>query len=287
MLKRDREFEHFMRQRLHDILLSISDYDIIDILDKFMQSDYGLRFSLGSGSEVFSSYNEACKHVNHFCGGYIPKQQDYEFLILYWMGDIYFTAFTVYGYNAHDFYKIIKPRDLYNIYDNYHHNGDLTTVANIIRDFGHIDVSTNNDIPKINSFKGNNFYLSNFYSTPVTYGGITYLNNEAAFQAQKCVNKIDRLSFTKLNPSDAKKRGRSVYLRKDWEEVKIQKMYEIVLAKFTQNEDLKEKLLLTGDIYLEEGNDWGDRVWGTVNGIGANNLGKILMKVRDELREQM
>lgn len=142
----------------------------------------------------------------------------------------------------------------------------------------------NGDLVKIDSFKGGNFFLSNFYSAEVTYDGITYKNNEAAFQAQKCVNEIDRLSFMKLNPSDAKKKGRNVNLRKDWEQVKIQKMYEIVLAKFTQNEDLKEKLLLTGDIYLEEGNDWGDRVWGTVNGIGANNLGKILMRVREELR---
>lgn len=63
-------------------------------------------------------------------------------------------------------------------------------------------------------------------------------------------------------------------------------MYEICMAKFTQNEDLKEKLLATGNDILEEGNTWGDKVWGTVNGVGENKLGKILMKVREELRNE-
>ena len=43
-------------------------------------------------------------------------------------------------------------------------------------------------------------------------------------------------------------------------------------------------MIETGDEYLEEGNTWGDRIWGTVNGKGQNNLGKILMRVREELR---
>ena len=75
-------------------------------------------------------------------------------------------------------------------------------------------------------------------------------------------------------------------LRGDWEEVKDNIMYEICKAKFTQNEDLKEKLLATGNDILEEGNTWGDRVWGTVNGVGENRLGKILMRVREELRNE-
>lgn len=61
-------------------------------------------------------------------------------------------------------------------------------------------------------------------------------------------------------------------------------MYEICLAKFSQNEELKIKLLATGDEHLEEGNTWGDRIWGTVNSKGQNHLGKILMRVREELR---
>ena len=136
----------------------------------------------------------------------------------------------------------------------------------------------------INEFRDDNYFLSNFYECPVTYDGLTYRNNEAAFQAQKCINLKDREQFTTLNSSEAKKLGRRVVLRKDWEDIKVQVMKEIVTAKFEQNEDLQQKLLDTGDAYLEEGNTWGDRVWGTVNGKGANNLGKILMEVRENIR---
>lgn len=90
--------------------------------------------------------------------------------------------------------------------------------------------------------------------------------------------------FTKMNPSEAKHAGRRVTLRKDWEDVKIDIMCDIVEAKFRQNPDLAKKLLTTGDMYLEEGNTWGDRTWGTVNGQGANNLGRILMEIRTILQ---
>lgn len=136
----------------------------------------------------------------------------------------------------------------------------------------------------IGEFKGNYFFLSNFYESPVTYGGILYSNNEAAFQAQKTITKEERREFARLNPSQAKSKGRKVRLRTDWEQVKDTIMYEICLAKFSTNKDLKERLLATGDEELIEGNTWGDRYWGQVEGVGKNQLGKILMKVRSELR---
>lgn len=135
----------------------------------------------------------------------------------------------------------------------------------------------------INSFRNEYYFLSNFYEREVTYKGITYKNNEAAFQAQKCINEQDRVLFKDLNASEAKKLGRRISLRKDWESIKADEMYNIVLSKFEQNADLKEKLIALKDYHLEEGNTWGDRIWGTVNGQGKNLLGKILMKVRDEL----
>ena len=63
-------------------------------------------------------------------------------------------------------------------------------------------------------------------------------------------------------------------------------MEDIVRAKFTQNQELKQQLIGTGDAYLEEGNTWHDTCWGVdlKTGEGQNHLGKILMKVRQELK---
>jgi ribA/ribD-fused uncharacterized protein len=136
---------------------------------------------------------------------------------------------------------------------------------------------------KIDSFRGKYYFLSNFFEASVTYNGITYKNNEAAFQSMKFMDIEKRKQFAELDPSTAKRKGRNGVLRHDWEDVKEQYMYEICLAKFTQNEDLKQRLLDTAPALLEEGNTWGDKEWGTVSGVGKNKLGKILMRVREEL----
>lgn len=136
----------------------------------------------------------------------------------------------------------------------------------------------------IDSFRGEYYFLSNFFSAPVTYNGLTFLNNEAAFQAQKCISPSDRKKFETLDPSSAKRMGRHVALRNDWESVKINIMRDIVYAKFTQNPDLAEKLLATGGEILVEGNTWGDRIWGKVDGVGRNLLGEILMETREKIR---
>lgn len=125
---------------------------------------------------------------------------------------------------------------------------------------------------KIDSFKGENYYLSNFYERPVTYDGITYKNNEAAFQAQKCISYEDRKQFSVLNASEAKRLGRKVSLRPDWESIKVDVMTDIVHAKFEQNKDLAEKLCNTDTAFL---------------GNGKNLLGHILMSERDYLKGQM
>lgn len=136
----------------------------------------------------------------------------------------------------------------------------------------------------IKEFRGQYYFLSNFYNAKVEWEGITYLNNESAFQSAKVTDFETRLKFANLDPSSGKRKGRNVQLRHDWEKVKFDIMYEIVKAKFTQNEDLKEKLLATGNEELQEGNTWNDRIWGVCNGKGQNHLGKILMRVREELR---
>lgn len=137
----------------------------------------------------------------------------------------------------------------------------------------------------IDSFRGKYYFLSNFYLAPVTYNGFTYSNNEAAFQAQKTVDIRERMIFATLDPSAAKRRGRVVDIRPDWDSVKIEIMKDIVRAKFTTNTELGEQLLATGDEVLVEGNTWNDKFWGVCNGHGLNHLGIILMEVRDELKQ--
>lgn len=136
---------------------------------------------------------------------------------------------------------------------------------------------------RIDNFRGENYFLSNFYPASVTYNGYTFMNSEAAFQAQKCKDRTEIEGFTSVDSSTAKKMGRRVKMREDWDEVRVNVMHEIVRAKFIQNPELRKKLLETGNAYLEEGNTWGDRFWGTVDRMGENHLGRILMEVRDEL----
>lgn len=135
----------------------------------------------------------------------------------------------------------------------------------------------------VNNFTGKYRFLSNFYIAPVMFEGQLFQNNEAAFQAAKVTDKAEREKFTTMNPSEAKRAGRHVALRKDWENVKTDIMYQICLDKFTRNPSLRESLLKTGNEKLEEENTWGDRIWGTVDGKGENRLGKILMRIRQEI----
>ena len=73
-------------------------------------------------------------------------------------------------------------------------------------------------------------------------------------------------------------------MRTDWEQIKVGVMKDLVLQKFTKHKELKEKLLATGDAYLEETNTWNDIFWGVCKGKGQNHLGKILMEVRKEIK---
>lgn len=140
----------------------------------------------------------------------------------------------------------------------------------------------------IMQFRGDYEFLSNFYPCDVTYDGLTYLNAEAAFQAQKCVNDKEKFQFCGLKSAQSKVRGREVLLRSDWEDVKYGFMEGIVRAKFTQNPNLAKKLIETGNKNIIEGNTWNDTCWGidVRSGIGENNLGKILMRVRSELKKE-
>ena len=130
-------------------------------------------------------------------------------------------------------------------------------------------------------FRNEYWFLSNMFECQIVYRGLTFRNVEAAFHAQK--SEKDAVRFCSLDGFAAKKLGRTVCLRDDWAEVRIQLMSEIVYAKFMQNPALQELLLNTGNVPIVEENSWNDTFWGTCNGRGANNLGKILMNIRRDL----
>lgn len=139
----------------------------------------------------------------------------------------------------------------------------------------------------IDRFDGTQYsFLSNFYTAYVVWEGIKYPTSEHAYQAAKTLNlELRKNVFGDMNssPAVAKRAGRKIELRSDWESVKIDVMREIVRIKFQTHPKLAEKLLATGNEELVEGNTWGDRFWGQVDGVGENWLGKILMEVREEL----
>ena len=101
----------------------------------------------------------------------------------------------------------------------------------------------------------------------------------------KTLDTAVRDGFSALNGMVAKREGKKVQLRADWETVKNGVMEEVVRAKFSQNPDLLQKLLDTGDPELTEGNGWHDPYRGVDvrTGRGENHLGRILMKIRSEL----
>lgn len=144
----------------------------------------------------------------------------------------------------------------------------------------------------IKSFHGDYKGLSNFAAALVHYGGRPYPSVEHGFVAAKSFDikfqeKISKLKSTQVGY--AKKLGREIKIREDWDEARIPIMKQLLIQKFTIN-NYNELLLSTGDLELIEGNFWHDNFWGDCmckqckEIKGQNNLGKILMELRTVLR---
>lgn len=144
----------------------------------------------------------------------------------------------------------------------------------------------------ISCFDGKWAFLSNFYWNEIEFEGITYPTNEHFFQAMKTLDIDERRQIANcLTPGQAKRMGRQVALRPDWEEVKEDVMFLGLCLKFA-DEQLADWLVETGDELLVEGTTWHDNEWGNCscskckNIEGKNKLGKLLMKVRSMIREE-
>lgn len=146
-------------------------------------------------------------------------------------------------------------------------------------------------INTITHFKDDYYFLNNFYPTNITLFSselnrdLIFRSSEHAYMAAKSKDPSEWENFTLagnlLTASQAKKAGRKLKLRSDWDEVKLGYMKTIVKAKFDQNPLIRNLLIQTYPRKLEEGNYWNDTYWGICKGKGENHLGKILMEIRD------
>lgn len=139
----------------------------------------------------------------------------------------------------------------------------------------------------IDSFDGAYGFLSNFHPTEVRFEGASYASVEHAYQAAKTKDKSVRQTIAEATtPGIAKRMGNKIPLRMDWSEVRVGVMRKLIHQKFSgKHPRLQKALLETGNEELVEGNWWNDTFWGVCAGKGENNLGKLLMERRAELRE--
>jgi ribA/ribD-fused uncharacterized protein len=138
---------------------------------------------------------------------------------------------------------------------------------------------------RIDRFSGQYAFLSNFYLCHLHTLDGTYATVEHAYQASKTLDPNQRAFVRRAKTAgEAKRRGRRVTLKPDWEETKLDVMLNLLRQKFSAGHpELVRALIATAPAELVEGNTWGDRYWGAVDGEGENHLGHLLMQVRAEL----
>lgn len=140
---------------------------------------------------------------------------------------------------------------------------------------------------EIRGFFGAYRFLSNFHPSRFRFDGIWYDSSEAAYMAQKTEDIKLRKIIATLTANQAKVIGRNLRLRDGWDDMRLSVMLEVLRAKFSKhNFEIRIHLLDTGDKVLVEENNWGDTFWGVCDGVGENNLGKLLMQVREEIKNE-
>lgn len=135
----------------------------------------------------------------------------------------------------------------------------------------------------ISESTGDYRFLSNFWPCDIKLGYEIYPSVEHAYQALKTTDSGYRDKIrAATTPGKAKRLGRTVPLRPDWEQKKLGVMRGLLHIKF-KAPVLREALLKTYPQTLVKGNTWNDTFWGVCNGVGQNHLGKLLMQLRKEL----
>jgi ribA/ribD-fused uncharacterized protein len=143
----------------------------------------------------------------------------------------------------------------------------------------------------IDAFQGEYRFLSNFWPCYLVYNDLLYPTVEHAYQAAKVESPAVKTMIRDCHtPAEAKDYLETHDIKPvpGWTiSKKMMVMEQLLLIKFGGKEPLLTRALLTtGDATLIEGNTWNDTFWGVCDNIGENNLGRILMKVREELFRQ-
>lgn len=139
------------------------------------------------------------------------------------------------------------------------------------------------------SFTGPYDFLSNYYPSKVCLDGMEFHCVENAYQAAKTEDVMQRGLFLSCTPVYAKKQGRRLTVRSDWDTVRGDIMLALLVQKFAKGTLLAQKLIETGDAYLCELNRWHDNYWGACVcdrcklSRKCNMLGSFLMTIRDTL----
>ncbi len=149
----------------------------------------------------------------------------------------------------------------------------------------------------IPSFRNDYYFLSNMYPCKIKYDGLTYECSETIYIAMKFEKNQTRIIdgkevnlreyFSKIKDGKFRKKEQQSYpIDKNFKKNKLDIMEKIIREKF-KIPFLRKLLLKTEDLELVELNNWKDYFWGVCDGKGENHLGKILMKIREEIKLEL
>lgn len=142
-------------------------------------------------------------------------------------------------------------------------------------------------VKNITFYDGSYYLLSNFSAYAVEYNGLLYPTAEHAYQAQKFTDQVIQEAIRQArNPFQTKiiAEQNKDFIRDDWEKSKLKVMGEILRCKLEQHEEVRSTLLSTSAQQLIDGTPT-DYFWGVgKDKTGQNHLGKIWMRLRQELR---
>lgn len=135
-------------------------------------------------------------------------------------------------------------------------------------------------------YETSGFVFSNFSAHRIEYNGELYPTVEHAFHAQKFTEgRIRERIISASSPLVAWQLGKKYKSerREDWDRVKVALLTELVRAKTTQHQEVRDALLATENEQIVENNP-DDDFWGAgADGNGQNHMGRILMQVREEI----